>query len=94
MAKFFMIRSRDSSKAFSYNDADRLAAKMAQRIPDRRVRLLAVRKSGRHGFVFGLGGRAAGDLGAFVARLRAQSEFGDIAISHVAEAPDGPFDWE
>jgi hypothetical protein len=93
VAKFFMIQSRDSTKEFSYKDADRLAAKMAERIPDRRVRLLAVRKRGRHGFVYGLGGHHAVDPAAIVARLRAHAEFGHIAISRAANAPDGPFDW-
>lgn len=36
MAKFFMIKSRDSSTDLSYNDADRLAAKMAERMGWRR----------------------------------------------------------
>jgi len=94
VAKFFMIQSRDSSKDMSYNDADRLAAKMAERIPDRRIRLLAVRKSGRHGFVYGVGGRATGDLSALVARLRTHREFGHVTISRAAEAPDGPFNWD
>jgi len=94
VAKFFMIKSRDSSTDLSYNDADRLAAKMAERISDRRIGVLAVRKCGRDGFVYGLGGRATGNLGALVAGLRAHGEFGNIAISHTAEAPDGPFNWD
>lgn len=94
MAKFFMIQSRDPAKDLSYKDADRLATKMAEKIPDRRVTLLAVRKCGRHGFVYGVASRRAADPVEVVERLRRQTAFGHIWISAAAEAPDGPFNWE
>jgi hypothetical protein len=91
MTRYFAVQPLSSNDIRSFADADRLAEVMLTKLESLDVRLLAIRKGGTAGFVFGFTARHALVPQAVVSELRSGPEFSGYRISAESASVEGPF---
>jgi hypothetical protein len=92
MPVFFEMHSTAEQIARRRN-ADALAEILQDSLQPFNVRVVSIRRTSTHGFLYGCAARHAPQPGALVQRLRADRRLAKFRFSSESGTSDGPFDW-